>query len=74
MRNETNDLVAVPDDEALNALHVDPTDRDAIYDFLQGWKQQVLDCWTCQSCGFQFPVEHGDGNVTNYHFLEYSGT
>ncbi|CAB9527917.1 Secreted [Seminavis robusta] len=41
---------------------------------LPPYRRTVRDCWTCTRCDFQLNATQADGNVTNFHFLEYSGT
>ncbi|CAB9527105.1 Secreted [Seminavis robusta] len=52
----------------------DNNDADDIILRLQPTKRRAESCWTCETCDFFLNATQEDGNVTNFHFLEYSGT
>ena len=49
-------------------------DEEFVKTYISPTKRRVQNCWTCSTCDFQLEAEQEDGNVTAFHFLEYSGT
>jgi hypothetical protein len=49
-------------------------DEEYVKAFLRHRKYRVETCWKCTTCDFVLEAEQPDGNVTQFHFLQYSGT
>lgn len=50
------------------------TNEEGIKNHLEAVKSTVESCWTCETCDFMLEAGQDDGNVTSFHFLEFSGT
>lgn len=78
-RNEDGELVETgqkelqfSDDNLVKNLDV--FSEESIQNYTNALKERVLACWTCQGCDFHLNATQEDGNVTAFHFLEFSGT
>ncbi|CAB9525991.1 Secreted [Seminavis robusta] len=72
-RDENGTIVRTVTPPILEADAVEFTEENikAVLPLIQ---QKTRDCWTCSQCDFQLNATQASGNVTNFHFLEYSGT
>lgn len=68
------DVIPPPEQQDEN-ITIDYADEDFLKStMLPPIKRRVEACFTCTTCDFQLEATQPNGNVTKFHFLQYSGT